>query len=92
MRIEGLFQTITALFSKILQSFKGNAQSQATLSVRNITFFEKKDLGGRVYVKKIRTHVLSALCLLYFVSIVAALFLNSAKNPPQKNKKQRFGN
>ena len=50
VRIEGLFQTITALFSKILQSFKGNAQSQATLSVRNIR------LGitniGRLYVKK----------------------------------------
>ena len=41
IRIEGLFQTITALFSKILHFFKGNAQSQATLSVRNITFFEK---------------------------------------------------
>ena len=41
VRIEGLFQTITALFLKILQSFKGNAQSQATLSVRNITLFEK---------------------------------------------------
>ena len=40
-RIEGLFQTITALCSKILQSFKGNAQSQATLSERNSTFFEK---------------------------------------------------
>ena len=34
---------------------------------------------GRLYVKKCRTHVLGALCLLYFVSIVAALFLNSAK-------------
>ena len=33
---------------------------------------------GRLYVNKCRTHVLSALCLLYFVSIVAALFLNSA--------------
>ena len=80
MRIEGLFQTITALFSKILQSFKGNAQSQATLSVRNIIF--KIRLGDHRYwkivCKKCRTHVLSALCLLYFVSIVAALFLNSA--------------
>ena len=34
---------------------------------------------GRLYVKKCQTHVLSALCLLYFVSIVVALFLNSAK-------------
>jgi hypothetical protein len=33
----------------------------------------------KIVCKKSRTHVLSALCLLYFVSIVAALFLNSAK-------------
>ena len=48
-RIEGLFQTITALCSKILQSFKGNAQSQATLSVRNIIF--KIRLGDHRYWK-----------------------------------------
>ena len=62
---------------------KGTAQNQATRSSRNITFFEKYDLGSQIlegYMsEKCRTHVLSALCLLYFVSICSALFLKSDK-------------
>ena len=32
-------------FYETMQSFKGNAGNRATLSLRNITFFEKYDLG-----------------------------------------------
>ena len=69
----------TLFFKQKLQYFKGNAQSQAALFMeyhvlkKNTTWIHRC-LVLCLYTKKCWTHILNALCLLYFGSIVAAFF------------------
>ena len=72
-----------SLFTLILQSFKGMQEVRPHYLYLNIRFFQKYDLGSQILedcmLKKCKTLVPTALCLLYFVPCFLAFVLNTAK-------------
>ena len=77
------FQTITALFSnRHCNLSKGRHKVRPRFlegisrSLKNTTWDHRH---WRIVCKKCPTYVLSALCLLYFVPVLSALFLTNAK-------------